>query len=56
VDPRNGVHVFENVATIYGIPRFAVLLTPACEEEEPDDDCSRYEHDPRDDLEERRHS
>jgi len=45
-----------NVVIGPGIPSFAVLLTPASEEVEPDHDGSGGQRQPRHDLEERRHS
>jgi len=56
VDSRNGVHGLENVGTASGIPRRGAFLTPSCEEEHRDDHGARGQRDPRDDLEERRHS
>jgi len=46
----------ENVATTSGIPRSDAFLTPTREQKQRDDHCAHRERDPRDDLEERRHS
>jgi hypothetical protein len=56
MNPRNGVHVSENVSTGSGIPTIAGVLTSPGEEEQPDDDRAGRERDPGDDVEEGRHS
>jgi hypothetical protein len=56
MDPRNGVHASFNVSSDGCIPANDGRLTPPREEEHADDQSSRGEGRPGDDLEEGGHS